>query len=96
MQSMTVTWTLPTKWTDGTTLPVSQIASSEVSISADNGATWSLLGNVAPNTTQTLQKDLADGAYKIRVLEISTAGVRGLPAIGDCLIKTPLVPSARL
>lgn len=92
---MTVTWTLPTKYVDGTSLPASEIASSEVAISADNGSTWNVIANVLPNATQTLTRpDLADGDYKIRVLEISVKGVRGVPAISDFKVATPKQPAA--
>lgn len=93
MASLTVTWTLPALRSDGATLPVAEIKTSEVSLSSDKGVTWTLLANVPPGQTQTLNKDLPAGEYKIRILEIDTANQRGVPAIGDALIL-PAPPAA--
>ena len=93
-QSMTVTWTLPTRRSDNSTLAVSDVASSEVSISADVGVTYSVLANVLPGATQSFQRDLADGNYKIRIITVDTQGRRGVPAIGDAVIRTIAPPAA--
>ncbi len=94
-QSITITWTSPTRRTDGATLPVAQIASTEVALSTDNGVTYSVVGNVAPGATQTFTRpDLPDGSYKLRLVVIDTQGRRGVPAIGDAVVKTTAPPAA--
>jgi predicted phage tail protein len=92
-RSMTIAWALPTKRSDGTALPANEVKESEVALSADNGATWSVLGTVPNNTTQTFNKDLAPGAYKARVVVIDTLGQRGVPAISDAVVL-PAPPAA--
>ena len=94
-QSITIAWTIPTKRTDGSSLSAAQIASTEVAISADNGTTYSVIGNVAPNSTQTFTRpDLADGSYKMRLVVIDQQGRRSPPAIGDAVVKTTQPPAA--
>jgi hypothetical protein len=96
-QTMTIAWSLPTKRSDaaGTALPVSEIAGTEVSLSTDGGLGYTVIGNVPPNTTQQFTRpDLADGSYKIRLTVIDTAGRRGVPAIGDAVVKTIFPPAA--
>ena len=85
-KTMTISWALPTKRSDGSALTLAEIRESEVALSADNGSTWSVLGVVANNSTQTFNKDLAPGAYKVRVVVIDTLGQRGVPAIGDAVV----------
>ncbi len=85
-KTMTISWVLPTKRTDNTALTLAEIKESEVALSADNGTTWSVLGTVANNVTQTFNRDLAPGPYKVRVVVIDTLGQRGTPAISDAIV----------
>lgn len=91
-KTLTISWALPTKRTDGTALALGEIKESEVALSSDNGSTWNVLGAVANNATQTFNRDLAPGSYKVRVIVIDTSGQRGTPAISDAVVT--LAPPA--
>ncbi len=94
-QTMTIAWTLPTKRSDGTALAAGEIASTEVALSSDGGLGYTVIGNVAPNATQQFARpDLVDGAYKVRLTVVDSAGRRGVPATGDAVVKTIAPPAA--
>lgn len=84
---MTISWVLPTKRTDGEAAPATEVRESEVALSADNGSTWSVLGTVATGSEQRYERDLAAGAYKVRVTVIDSDGQRGVPSISDAKVS---------
>lgn len=92
-RTMTIAWTLPTKRSDGSALPANEVKESEVALSSDVGVTWSVLGTVANGATQTFNKDLAPGKYKVRVTVFDTLGQAGVPSISDAVVL-PAPPAA--
>ena len=82
---MTIAWQLPTKRTDGTAVAAGEIKESEVALSAGEDK-WDVLGKVAAGASQTYSRDLAPGAYKVRVTAIDSTGQRGVASISDCVV----------
>ena len=80
MRTITITWDLPTTREGGKQpLPASEIANTEVLLSADAGKTFTSLARVAANGTQTISKDIADGNYTLRFIVTDTGGKVGKP-----------------
>lgn len=67
MATVTVNWNEPTTRTDGSALPLSAIAGTNVSYSSDNGATFTFLASVPPGATNQITKDLTPGTYIFRL-----------------------------
>jgi hypothetical protein len=72
----TVSWDLPTTRESGKPLPVEQIEATEVSVSADQGANFSVLNNVLPPETSLLMPDLTDGTWIVRLVVLDMNGRR--------------------
>lgn len=76
MNDATFMWELPTTRESGNPLPVEEIAFVEIALSADGGANFSVLGNIAPPTVDLVQADLVDGDYYARAVVVDTNGER--------------------
>lgn len=70
-QSDDVSWTLPTQRVDGTPLPVSELATTEIEVTRD-GAVVATNGVPAPGTSWTLARELPPNytlCYRARVVD---------------------------
>ena len=76
MRDMTVTYDLPTTRKSGRSLAVSDISGVEISLSADNGENFAVLGTVAPPATSLTQTELEVGDYILRLVVIDSLSRR--------------------
>ena len=75
MGRATLNWTLPIERADGVPLPASEIAQTDISMSADGGANFSPTSPVLPTDPQTFVVDnLTAGTYLFRATVIDTLG----------------------
>lgn len=56
-----------------------ELAGSEIRVSADGGTTWSPPAPVAPTATQFIVDNLAIGSYEFELVHIDTGGRRSDP-----------------
>ena len=90
MQEFTAEWQLPTKRKDGSTMPASEIAGTEASLSTDGGKTFALLASVKPDVPQTVKRSpLPDGNYVLRLVAVGTNGKKGDPVDTPIPVDTP-------
>jgi len=90
MKEIAAEWAVPTVREDGSAMPVTEIAHTEASLSADAGATFAVLAQVKPDTTQTVKRAPApDGSYVLRLVVVGTNGKRGKPVDTPVKIDTP-------
>ena len=67
MNNIQVVWILPTVRTEGGPLPVSEIANTEIEMSADAGATWTNVGFFTPDILSVPINDLPPSdQYQVR------------------------------
>ena len=85
-QTATVTWDLPTTRESGNPLDPATLAGTDVYLSADAGANFTLLNTVDPVDPQTLIiPDLVDGDYIVRL------EVRDLDGRVSVAVDTPFL-----
>lgn len=73
----TVSWDWPTTRESGNELSVDEISGCIVSLSADQGANFTVLNTVAPpDGNSLLMPDLTDGTWIVRLMVIDTDGRR--------------------
>ena len=94
MKNATVSWDLPTTRESGFPLDPADIQGVEVSLSADGGASFSVLNTVAPPETELLVPDLEIGDWAFRLVVVDTNGKRSADV--DALFNVPdeTAPSA--
>jgi len=77
MKNVKLNWALPTQRTSGFPLNVADIANVEVSLSADAGVNWAVLGTVLPGVPQEfLQTELEIGDWQFKLVVVDTASKR--------------------
>lgn len=90
MGKATLSWTLPTEREDGVALPASEIAQTDISMSADGGANFSSTAPVLPTDPQTFVVDnLTAGTYLFRATVIDTLGQPSVDAEATGSILAP-------
>ena len=95
MATATFRWELPTERKNGAPLdPQTEIAHTEVQLSADGGANFSPPANVAPDVAQEFPvADLAGGSYVFRGVVVDTDGRRSDPTdVSFSVLEAPLGP----
>lgn len=80
MSNVRVTWTLPTKRVNGKALPVSDIAQTIVSLSADGGTNFGELTRIAAPGHSFLQTELEPGTYVFRVVVLDKSSLISDPS----------------
>lgn len=79
-KNVTVAWTLPTTRTGGGPLPPEEIAHVRASLSADGGATFTPLANVAPaDPQQVFVPDMEIGQWHFQLIVVDTLGQDSAP-----------------
>lgn len=77
MNNVNLTWELPTARTSGKPLAAEDILHVEVSLSADEGSTFGVLGTVLSTDAQTFtQTELEDGYWVFRFVVVDKRGLR--------------------
>jgi hypothetical protein len=90
MANVRVEWVLPTtKFPSGKPLPIDQIRSFEVAISADQGSSWVVTDEFGVDVGATQFTDLEPGVWSFRGVTIDKAGRRGVEAFGQVEIVAP-------
>lgn len=77
MRTITVTWDVPVAREDDKVLPKSEIDFTEIFLATVVGTTvgpFASLAKVKPDATQTIDKDMPDGTYRIRAIVTDTFG----------------------
>lgn len=92
MKTINITWDVPITREDGKALPKAEIADTEVSlapVAADGtvGA-FSSLAKLKPDVTQTVNRDVPDGNYKIRFVVTDIYGQKGKPLDAAATVKS--------
>lgn len=72
--NVTLSWALPTTRTSGKLLPITDIQHVVVEVSADDGASWGLIGTFTPDVLSTLLTDLDYGTWTFRGIVVDTKG----------------------
>lgn len=93
-RNVTVSWVLPTTRESTKPLDVAQIASVELSISADGGANWSVYGLFTPDVLSTVVPELEIGEWSFSGVVIDTAGKRSKPKVAVAVVPDETAPSA--
>ncbi len=79
MKDVIVKWTLPTVRESGQPLPIEDIGGTEVSISADGGANFSVLERVPADANNLLVPELETGYWVFRLMCFDLKGYLSLP-----------------
>ena len=83
-----VNWQLPTTRASGAPLDPADIDFVEIAASADGGANYGVLQNVAPPETQLTVPDLEDGEWFFRGVVVDQDGRRSDPLSGSITLDT--------
>ena len=90
MKEIALTWDIPVVREDGSAMPATEIAYTEVSLSTDAGKTFATLAQVKPDAVQTVKRSpVPDGAYLFRLIAVGTNGKRGKPSDLNVPVDTP-------
>ncbi len=68
----TVSWDLPTARESGNPLPPEKISGVILSLSADQGANFTVMDTIPPPATSHLLPDLTDGTWIVRLMVVDT------------------------
>lgn len=89
MKTAVVTWDLPIARTSGNALDISEIAGIDISLSADLGVTFVLLGTLlATDLQERIIPDLVDGDYVVRLVVNLVTGEQSAGVDTPFLIDT--------
>jgi hypothetical protein len=95
MKSVKIEWDLPTTRASGFPLAASDIAEVEVSMSADAGQNWVVIGSVLPDGVQEfLQTELEIGDWHFRLVVVDTNGLRSANHDEVATVPDETAPSA--
>lgn len=90
MKEISLSWDIPVVREDGSAMPVSEIAHTEVTLSTDGGKTFAALAQVKPDAIQTVKRSPApDGAYLFRLVVVGINGKKGKPVDLNVPVDTP-------
>lgn len=87
-KTVTVTWVEPTTREGGAALPVSEILNTEILIAPTSAGPFVSLAKVAPNVTQTITKDVADGNWVLRFVVTDTLNQKGKAVDQAVVVKS--------
>lgn len=90
MKEIALSWDIPVVREDGSAMPATEIAYTEVSLSTDAGKTFSALSQVKPDVPQSVKRSPApDGTYLFRLVVVGTNGKKGKPVDLPVPVDTP-------
>lgn len=90
MKEIALEWAVPAVRDDGSSMPATEIAYTEVSLSTDAGKNFTSLAKVKPDETQVIKRSPAlDGAYLFRLVVFGTNGKKGKPIDCNVPVDTP-------
>ena len=91
MRTFTITWDMPTTRESGLPLLGTDILHTEVSLSADQGASFGLLSNVVLPTREIVIPDLEVGTWIVRFVVVDTLNRRSQNADFELIVvdETP-------
>lgn len=82
-----VTWAFtPTRESDRSLDPLTDLAGAEISISADLGQSFTVVDTFAPDITDNLFPELEDGEWQFRGVAVDIDGKRSDPVFGVIII----------
>jgi hypothetical protein len=91
MRNLLISWILPTtRAPSGAALPVEEIASVLIEISAD-GITFAPVGSYPPSVLSAVVEGLDVGTWYVRGVAYDTLGQRGVGAIATVTVEPPVV-----
>jgi len=93
MKNALIKWVLPDTRESGGPLPIDEVASTEISMSADLGANWTVIRDVPAPTAEWQLSDLAPGDYMLQLVAIDTDGRRATDTPFSFNIKDETNPS---
>lgn len=92
-RSVNVSWVLPTTRDSGKPLDPAQIASVELSLSADN-VNWSAYDTFAPAVLATVIPELDIGEWFVQGVVVDSAGKRSKPKVASIVVPDDSAPGA--
>jgi hypothetical protein len=96
MQTVNVSWALPTTRESGRPLDPAAIAFVRLEISADGGANYGKFGDFTPDVLATDVPDLEPGAWFFRGTVTDKAGKTSKPLVGSITLADTSPPGALL
>lgn len=96
MANVNVTWTLPDKRESGRPLLLADIKHVDVQISADQGASFVSLNEVAPPVKELRVTELEPGTYNFRLIVVDKKDRVSKPATASITIEDTTPPGAAL
>lgn len=94
--NITLQWALPVTRESGKPLAVTDIQYVEVSVSADDGASWAPIGAFPPSVLSTQVTDLDFGTWKFRGVVVDTKGRSSAPLEAVLVNEDTTPPSVLL
>lgn len=88
-----LSWTAPTQYTDGTTLPATSIASYSIEAAGATAGPWTAVATV-PATQTTYQRRPVSGSQWYRVSTVLVSGVTSAPAPAGPDVTVEPAPNA--
>jgi hypothetical protein len=79
MAAARIRWALPTTRVGGRPLAASAIRHVIVSLSANNGVNFTVLGNIPPSQLELTQTEIEPGDYIVRHVVVDTSGRESTP-----------------
>jgi len=92
MANIKVDWVLPTTRMSGKPLAVTDIRHVRVEVSADEGNTYSLIGDFPPDVLETLVQDADFGTWTFRAACVDTKSRVSDWAVGTVVIEDTTPP----
>ena len=94
MANVRLRWTLPTTRSQGGPLPVSEIQSVEIAVSADGGTTFQVSDVFMPSVLETLFTEVDFGLWTYRCVVIDSLGQRSVERFATADVKDTSPPGA--
>ena len=92
-RNVTVNWVLPTTRESGKPLALADIATVELSLSAD-GVNWTAYDSFAPPVLSTVVPELEIGEWFVQGVVVDVAGKRSKPAVASIVVPDDSAPGA--
>ncbi len=96
MQNVKVTWTLPTTRESGLPLKIEDIANVRLELSADEGDTFAVFGDYAPQPSEVVIPDLEPGTWVVRGSVVDSKGRVSKPVVAAITLDDATAPGALL